>query len=247
MSGIRRDLRGKTALVTGAARRLGRHLALSLAEAGADVVVHHNEHGDEAEAVRDEIRALGREAWALRADFLEPGAAGRLADEVRQLTGGYQILVNNVGNYLVKGALETTVEQFRAILEANLLAPHELIRAFVAQLPEGEAGQILNVGYAGVEHIRPHPRATAYQISKTGLYILTKTFAEVLAPRGIRCNMISPGQLENSVDLPDDLGAAIPLGRAGRLADVEDALHYLLDFDGYVTGVNLDVAGGYRL
>ncbi len=247
MSGIRRDLQGKTALVTGAARRLGRHLALSLAASGANVVVHHNRHADEALDVVKEIQAMGRSAWALQADFLDEGAAEKLADQARKLSGGYQILVNNVGNYLVKSALETEAAEFREILEANLIAPQVLIRAFVAQLPEDQAGQILNVGYAGVEHIRPHPKATAYQISKTGLYILTKTYAEQLAPRGVRCNMISPGQLENSIDLPENLPAAIPLGRAGRLADIEDALHYLLDFDGYVTGINLDVAGGYRL
>ncbi len=246
MNGIRRDLSGKKALITGSARRLGRHLALSLAKAGCDIVVHHNQNGDDAESVVREIEAMGRKAWAIKADFFDPGAAEALGAEAIKLAGGLDILVNNVGNYLSKPVLDTTPSEWRNILEANVVAPQALIRTFVPQCPE-TGGHILNVGYAGVEVIRPHPEATAYQVSKTGLYIMTKTYAETLATRGIRVNMISPGHLDNSIDLPENIPAEIPLGRAGRLADIEDALHYLLDFDGYVTGINLDVAGGFRL
>ncbi len=246
MSGIRRDLLGKTALITGSAKRLGKHLALSLAQSGCDIVVHHNQNGDEAQSVVAKIESLGRKAWAIQADFLEEGGAEKLAKQAFQKAGPIDILVNNVGNYLRKPVLETTATEWRGILEANLIAPQVLIQAFVAQCPDS-GGQILSVGYAGLESIRPHQNATAYQVSKTGLFILTKTYAETLAPKGIRVNMISPGHLDNSVDLPENIPAEIPLGRAGRLSDIEDALHYLLDFDGYVTGVNLDIAGGYRL
>ena len=246
MSSFRRDLSGRIALVTGAARRLGRHLALSLGRAGADVVLHYNSRADEAEEVAETIRGEGRRVWTIAADFTRPTAAEELAAEALRVAGRLDILVNNVGNYVPRPLLETSAEEWRQVLETNLIAPHVLIRAFAAQ--EGlTAGQILNVGYAGLESIRPHPTATPYQVSKTGLFILTKTCAEILAPRNIRVNMISPGHLDNSIDLPDDVPAEIPLGRAGSLVDIEDALHYLLDFEGYVTGVNLDVAGGYRL
>ncbi|MFT7620429.1 MAG: 3-oxoacyl-[acyl-carrier protein] reductase [Planctomycetota bacterium] len=246
VSAMRRDLSNKTALITGSARRLGRHLALSLAEAGCDIVVHHHQHTEDAATLVQEIENLGRRAWSLKADFLEAGAVERLADEAIEQAGQLDILVNNVGNYLSKPVLETTPDEWRDILEANVIAPHALIRKFVAQCPD-TGGHILNIGYAGVENLRPHPTATAYQISKSGLLIMTKTYAETLAKDGIRVNMISPGHLDNSVDLPVNISAEIPIGRAGRLSDIEDALHYLLDFDGYVTGVNLDVAGGYRL
>ena len=247
MIGLRRELAGKTALITGAAHRLGRHLALSLGRAGADVVVHYQGNEEKACSVVAELENMGRKAWALQADFLKRGEAQRLADDALTLTGGYQILINNVGNYLVKDLLGTTAQEWRDLFETNLIAPQILIRSFVEQLPSDHTGHILNLGYAGVETIRPHLKATAYQASKTSLLVLTKSYAELLAGCGIRVNMISPGHLDNSIDLPENLAAEIPIGRAGRLADIEDALHYLLDFEGYVTGINLDVAGGYRL
>jgi 3-oxoacyl-[acyl-carrier protein] reductase len=106
-------------------------------------------------------------------------------------------------------------------------------------------GQIVNLGYAGVDALVGNPDAMAYQVSKSGLLVLTKSLAAALAPE-VRANMLSPGQLENSVDLPQDLEATLPAGRAGRLDEVADALLWLIAAD-YVTGVNIDVAGGYRL
>ncbi len=105
---------------------------------------------------------------------------------------------------------------------------------------------MINIGYAGVERLQANPAAAPYEISKVGLLILTRSLAAAYGPRGVRCNMISPGQLSNSVDLPDDLAAEIPLGRAGTLDDVAQAMEYLLGAD-YVTGTNINVAGGYRL
>jgi NAD(P)-dependent dehydrogenase (short-subunit alcohol dehydrogenase family) len=101
---------------------------------------------------------------------------------------------------------------------------------------------------AGLEGIRANRRGTDYYVSKTGLLVLTRALASGYASRKIRVNMVSPGQLENSIDLPapDKLGTIVPLGRAGTLDDISDAVEYLLDA-GYVTGANIDVAGGYRL
>ena len=239
-------LEGRVALVTGAARRLGRHLALCLAEDGADVVIHYHRHRDDAESLVERIAGLGRRAWCIESDFLVPEGAADLVRRVASLTSRLDLLVNNVGNYLVKPLDETTAADFRGVLEANLVAPQTLIRETLRLFP-AEGGSIVNLGYAGVESISPNLEAAAYQVSKTGLYVLTKSWARQLAPRGIRVNMISPGQLENSVDLPEDPEACIPLGRAGTVTDIADALRYLIRPDGYVTGVNIDVAGGYRL
>ena len=101
---------------------------------------------------------------------------------------------------------------------------------------------------AGLEGIRANRRGADYFVSKTGLLVLTRALASAYASQKIRVNMVSPGQLENSIDLPppDQIGRSVPLGRPGTLDDIAQAVHYLLDA-GYVTGVNLDVAGGYRL
>jgi NAD(P)-dependent dehydrogenase (short-subunit alcohol dehydrogenase family) len=113
-------------------------------------------------------------------------------------------------------------------------------------MPRG-AG-IVNIGYAGVESLTGTTHNTAYLISKTGLLILTKSLAQALGPRGIRANMVSPGILSNSVELPRKPADFIPLGVLGETADVADAVEYLLGPKArYITGVNLDVAGGYHL
>ena len=246
MSEVRRSLTGHRALVTGSSQRLGRHLALSLARAGSQVVVHYRYSRSEALTLVEEIQDLGSSAWAVHADLEVPGEAERLVESAASAAGALDILVNNVGNYTPGSLRDSTPDEWRSTLETNLIAPHALIRSFVEQCPSS-GGHVVNLGYAGVDVLRSNPQATAYQISKTGMLILTKSWAEVLGKRGIRVNMISPGHLDNSIDLPADLSSAIPLGRAGRAEDVEDALHWLLDFDGYVTGVNVDVAGGYRL
>ncbi|MEZ6195612.1 MAG: SDR family oxidoreductase [Planctomycetota bacterium] len=247
MSFGRPDLGGRTALVTGAARRLGRHLAEELAACGATVFVHFHRSESEAARVVDGIVRRGGRAYPVQADLLDPDAADGILRAVADATGRLDVLVNNVGNYPRGPVEESTPAEWRETLEANLIAPLALSQAALAHFPP-EGGQIVNIGYAGVDLLRPNPNATAYQVSKTGLLILTKSLAQRLGPRGVRVNMISPGQLENSVDLPaeDELAARIPLGRPGRLEDISRALLFLLQPDSYVTGVNLDVAGGYR-
>ena len=242
----RPDLSGAMGLVTGASRRLGRHLALELAAAGADVCVHYSRDAEGARETVAAIEALGRRAFLVAADFTDPAGIAALIEGYRAQASRLDVLVNNVGNYIVKPVEETSVDEWRSLLDANLVAPAGLINGLLDLFPEG-AGSIVNLGYAGVDLLASNPEATAYQASKAGLLILTKSLATRLAPRGLRVNMISPGQLENSVDLPEDIPAAIPLARAGTLDDIAHAMHYLVRPGSYVTGVNLDVAGGYRL
>ena len=110
------------------------------------------------------------------------------------------------------------------------------------------SGNIINIGMAGLEGARANVLGADYFVSKIGLLALTRSLAAAYAERNIRVNMVSPGQLDNSVDLPppDEIGRTVPLGRAGALDEVAQAVAYLLDAT-YVTGVNIDVAGGYRL
>jgi 3-oxoacyl-[acyl-carrier protein] reductase len=241
------DLAGQAALVTGAPRRTGRAIALALAQAGADVVVHYGRSHAQARAVVAEIEALGRHAWAISADLAAPDAAERLADAALAAAGRMDVLVHNVGNYPVGDALHLDTDGFRATLEANLVAAYALIRSLRAPLAAGR-GSVVCLGYAGVGHVVAHPRALAYQISKTGLLVLVKSLAQALGPEGIRVNMVSPGQIENSVDLPDALPEHVPLGRSVQEEEIAAAVLYLLSPAGAaVTGVNLEMAGGYRL
>lgn len=234
------------AVVTGGARRLGRHLCQMLATRGYDIVMFYRSSGEEARALVAEIAATGRRARAMAVDVGdEPRVAAAFA-ELAKDGGRVDLLLNNVGNYNPQDVTRLTPAVWDATLAANLSGAYYCCFHALELMPAG--GNIINIGMAGLEGIRANVRGADYYVSKTGLLSLTRSLAAGYARRGIRVNMVSPGQLDNSIDLPPpgEIGQTVPLGRAGELADVAQAIEYLLDA-GYVTGVNLDVAGGYRL
>jgi len=230
------------ALVTGGAKRLGRHLSLYLAARGYGVLVHYRRSAEAADEVVAEIVANGGAARAVSANLEDPDSIEALFDSIADREGSLSLLVNNVGNYDPKPLADVTPRQWNRLIGANLNGTWACCWHARKLM---KTGQIVTMGYAGVEALVANPEATPYQISKTGLLLLTKSMAADWAP-AIRANMISPGQLENSIDLPERVADAIPAGRAGALSDIAQALGFLLDAD-YVTGQNIDVAGGYRL
>ncbi len=201
------------------------------------------------EAARDleqQIAATGRRARAREVDV---GVASQVADaftEIARLEGRVDLLVNNVGNYNPQHITDLNPEVWDATLAANLSGAYYCCFHALPLMAAG--GNIINIGMAGLEGIRANVRGADYYVSKTGLLSLTRSLAVAYAERNIRVNMVSPGQLDNSIDLPppDEIGSSVPLGRAGELPEVAHAVEYLLDAK-YVTGVNIDVAGGYRL
>jgi len=234
------------AVVTGGARRLGRHLCTSLARRGYDVIVLYRDSSADARSLERTIQAAGGQVRSLAVDVgVEPSVADVFADVARR-EGRVDLLVNNVGNYNPQHVTELDPSVWDATIATNLSAAYYCCYHALKQMPPG--GNIINVGMAGLEGIRANVRGADYYVSKTGLLVLTRALAAAYAATNIRVNMVSPGQLENSVDLPgsDHIGQFVPLGRAGSLQDIAQAVDYLLDA-GYVTGVNIDVSGGYRL
>ena len=234
------------AVVTGGARRLGRHLCSTLAARGYDVVIIYRSSGEPARALVEQITAGGRRARARQVDVgVESQVAAAFAEIARE-EGRVDLLVNNVGNYNPQPITSLTPAVWDATLAANLSGAYYCCFHALPLMPA--EGNIINIGMAGLDGIRANVRGADYYVSKTGLLSLTRSLAAAHAVRGIRVNMVSPGQLENSVDLPppDEIAQTVPLGRAGELEDVAQAVEYLLDAR-YVTGVNIDVAGGYRL
>ncbi|HEX9592900.1 MAG TPA: SDR family NAD(P)-dependent oxidoreductase [bacterium] len=239
----------RVALVTGAARRLGAEIARHLGSSGYTTLVHYHTSGDAAQEVAATIRAAHGEAWTVAADVT---VAEQVAAMFRAIGGRYgrlDVLVNNVGTYHVQDVLEVVPDQWRYVVEGNLTATYLCCHFALPLLrAAGAGGRVVNLGYASCDRILARPRATAYQLAKTGVLIYSKSLARALAPEGITVNVISPGHLENSVDLPADIAVAVPAGRAGRAADILGALDYLLSpAAAYVTGQNLDVAGGFNL
>lgn len=236
----------RVAVVTGGARRLGRHLCAVLAARGYDIVILYRTSQAESTSLADEIGHAGGRARALAVDVAaEPQVSAVFAD-IAAHEGRVDLLVNNVGNYNPQHVTELTPAVWDATLAANLSGAYYCCFHALPLLQEG--GGIINIGMAGLDGIRANVRGADYYVSKTGLLSLTRTLAVAYAARKIRVNMVSPGQLENSIDLPapDRISEWVPLGRPGALGDISQAVEYLIDAS-YVTGANIDVAGGYRL
>ncbi len=234
------------AVVTGGARRLGRRLALRLASRGYDLVVLYRRSAEDAASLEEEVRGLGRSARSVQTDISREADVASAFEDIAETEGRVDLLINNVGNYNPQPVTELDPTVWDATLGANLSGAYYCCYHALPQMPDGAS--IVNIGMAGLEGIRANTRGADYFVSKTGLLVLTRALAKGYADRRIRVNMVSPGQLENSIDLPppDEIGQWVPLGRAGTLDEVADAVEYLLDAP-YVTGANIDIAGGYRL
>jgi pteridine reductase len=237
---------GRVALITGAGVRVGRAIALGLAEQGADIIVHYNASAAEAEDVAASIRSLGRRAVALPADLSDIEQVIALFPRATEALGTVDILVNSASIFQ-RGTLDsTTVEDWDRHLDINLRAPFFLSQAFRAQLPAGMRGHIVNI--ADWRAVRPGTQYVAYTLSKSALVTLTLSLALGLAP-DIQVNALAPGAI---LPPPEDdgyfqrLAERLPLRHTGKPQDVVDAVLYLLRSD-FVTGEVLYVTGGEHL
>ena len=238
--------RAGVAVVTGGARRLGRHLCLTLAERGFDIVILYRSSANQAASLEREIGQMGRNARSLAVDIAIEGRVEEVFGDIAATEGHIDLLINNVGNYNPQHVSKLEPAVWDATIAANLSGAYYCCYHALELMAGGSS--IINIGMAGLDGCRAAVHGTDYFVSKTGLLVLTRSLAAAYGDHGIRVNMVSPGQLDNSIDLPppNEIGEQVPLGRAGTLDDVAQAISYLLDAD-YVTGVNLDVAGGYRL
>src|SRR3954449_114113 len=220
-------LAGRTALVTGGSRGIGRAAALALAEAGADVAITYRERADAAEEVAAAIGALGRRALSLRAE-LGPGAeAIRVIAEVTAGLGPVDVLVNNAGVLEQKPFEEITEADLDRALAVNLKAVFLLSQAVIGPMRERGWGRIVNVASSGGQ--LGGPLAVHYSASKAGVIGLTRSLARVGAPH-VAVNCVSPGLIETEMTEPEIASPAgaeklrqIPLGRAGRPDEVAAA------------------------
>jgi len=240
------DLEGRTALVTGAARRTGRALAIALARAGAKVAVHCHQSRDDALAVVETIRDLGRESLLVEADLRDPRRVTQVFADAARTLGGLDILVNNVGTIVWKRLEEHTPEDWRDCLDGTLFVTLHASQAALPFMRARGFGRIVNILDADADDQDPVPYATAYKIGKRATWMLTKTMARTEAPHGITVNAVSPGTLEDSPHKPP-IGR-MPSGRYGRYADVEAAVLFLAsEAAGHVSGSQIKVSGAYLI
>jgi NAD(P)-dependent dehydrogenase (short-subunit alcohol dehydrogenase family) len=235
------------ALVSGAARRLGAHLARALAARGYGVFIHYRSSRAEALAVLESIRreAEDRALGVLQADIADSTEVAQMFSSLREMAGRLDLLINNVGQYERRSILEVTPEAWKEIIDVNLNGTFSMCHHALPLL-KATRGHIINLGDAGLEHQLGDPDVTAYRVSKHGIRVLTRSLALALGPSGVRVNMVSPAHLANSVWQPEGIAKVTPLGRLGAPLDVARACEFLIDSP-FVTGVDIDVAGGYRL
>lgn len=241
-------LAGRWALVTGAARRVGRAIALELAAHGAHVVVHYHTSAAAAAATVADLEHLGVRAMALAADLTDSRAVLALATEAETRTGGIAVLINSASNYLRTPFDSITETAWDASLDVNLKAPFLLAwRLGLAMRARGE-GAIVNIAdWAGE---RPYREYLPYCVSKAGLVALTRGLARELAP-SVRVNAVAPGP----VLLPDDftpaqaeaVRRATPLGRLGSPEAVARCVRFLVEEADFTTGALVHVDGGRAL
>jgi 3-oxoacyl-[acyl-carrier protein] reductase len=245
------SLHGRTALVTGAGRGIGRAIALALAEQGARVGIHYNRSEAGAREVAAAVRERGGEAGLFRADLADPEQVRGLFAEFEARFGTPDILVNNAAIFTRTPALQLSVEEWRRVVDVNLSAVLWCCQAAARlMLARPEGGVIVNLASGGGLHPRPgYDLSAAYAASKAGVIMLTRRLALEWAPR-IRVNAVAPGIIDSRprpmrAEVRDEFSRLIPLGRVGTPEEVAAVVVFLASDEArYITGQTIVVDGG---
>jgi 3-oxoacyl-[acyl-carrier protein] reductase len=235
----------RIALVTGASRGIGRAIALRLAEDVSGVAVHYFSRRDEAQELAAAIRDKGKLAAVFRADLTKKAQAAGLVKKVEERFARVDILVNNIGPFLVKPWDQLEVADWERVLRGNLLGAYFCMKAALPGMRKRNWGRIINIGYSRAEQIGSFPTIAPYAVAKTGLLTLTRTAAVAEVGNGITANMVSPGLIR---------GGALPSmknvqeSQLGKPEDVAEAVAYCAsDAAAAMTGAHLIVSGTWKM
>ena len=233
------------ALVTGAARRVGRAIVVELARAGFDIAVHYCRSEAEAREVSGLVRGLGRRATLVRGDLAASTTPARLVEETLAALGGLTVLVNNASVFVATELDAWTAEAWAGVFQVNAIAPALLSQAAAPHLRASRRGRIVNLTDILAE--RPARRLDAYCASKAALASITRSLARELAP-DITVNAVAPGIAvfpdAYSAEQRDQLTRRVPLGRAGTPEQIAEAVRFLVTTADYMTGQTITVDGG---
>lgn len=232
-------------LITGASRGLGAFLAREFSRDGYAVGLHHRRGRNQARRLAQTIRREGGVAETFAADLADPAQVENLFREVRRKFGRLDVLINNAGTYRPVPLLRTRARDWREGLDSTATATFLTIRSALPLFPKA-GGRILNLGDSACEKLSARKMAPGYHVGKVGVLLLTRSFAAQLIRRRITVNTVSPGYLENSIDLPPS--RQLPSNRPVRFSEVASAIRYLLSPEAdQVTGSNLVISGGWNL
>ena len=239
------NLSGKTVLITGSGIRLGRVMALAIAHAGGNVVLHYNRSHQPAEQLQVDIQDLGREAYLVQTDLADPKSTAQLISKVSKLTDLFA-LVNSAAIFQPLELATTSLEDWEQHFRVNLTAPFLLSQSFASLIGKVQQARIVNI--LDWRALRPGSDHFPYTISKAALVALTRSLAVALAPN-ITVNGLAFGAILPPSDgaATDRILADVPAGRWADLDEVGDALLFLLDGPTYITGEVLHLDGGRHL
>ena len=245
-------LEGKTCLVTGGSRGIGKAIALKLAELGADVAITYARSADAANEVKAEIEGMGRNAKAIQADAVDFSQAETVINELVSDWGKIDVLVNNAGITKDNLILRMAEDQWDDVITTNLKSIFNYSKVAARPMMKNRGGSIINI--SSVVGLTGNSGQSNYAASKAGIIGFTKSYAKELASRNIRANVVAPGYI--TTDMTGSLGdkvlegikAVTPLGRAGSPDEIADAVAFLAsDMSSYITGETLRVDGGMAM
>ena len=244
---LSKSLEGKTAIVTGASRGIGKAIAISLAKEGAEVIINYSSSIENANKVITEIKSFGGRAYPLQADISNENSVNELIKTVLEKNGQIDVLVNNAGITKDGLLMRMKTNDWQNVIDLNLSGVFYCIRAVSRQMLKQKQGRIINI--TSVVGIMGNAGQANYSAAKAGVIGLTQSAAKEFASRGITVNAVAPGFI--TTDMTKDLNseailAAIPLGRFGTSEDVAGAVRYLASDPSaaYITGQTLQVDGG---
>lgn len=238
------ELKGKTALVTGGAKRIGRQIALALAERGINVVVHFNRSDSEARGLAGELHQKGVNAWTIQADFRRPDEYRALIEQARQIAGTLDVLVNNASIFPAETIADLNWSSLSANMEVNAWVPFLLIRSFAQQIGRGKIINLHDSRLKGYDWTH-----TGYILSKHVLAAMTRMMALEFAP-DITVNAVAPGLIlpppNKDESYLEAMVRTVPLQRHGDPRDIAEAVAFLIQSD-FITGNVIYVDGGRHL
>ncbi len=249
-------LEGKTALITGASRNIGREVALTFAREGADLVLNTRSSQEELELVAAQCRELGVNTHTVLGDVSDPERVSQMVQEGIDALGKIDVLVNNVAIRPHRPVLEVTNEEWHHVFATNLDSAFYLIKAVLPGMIERKSGSIIALG--GQAAITGRPETATVTAAKSGLLGLIRAVAAEMAPHNVRANMVNPGSTDTQRLNPEwypefqavERGSgehvqSIPMGRQGTVQDIANAcLFYASDESAYITGDRMNVVGG---
>jgi 3-oxoacyl-[acyl-carrier protein] reductase len=246
------SLRQRVALVTGGTRGIGKGIAIGLAREGARLAIAYRTDKAGAQNALRQLQMAGAECFAVESDVTDPAKVAFLVDTILERCGRLDILVNNVGDFRWRTLAESTVEEWKEILDSNLMSVFHTSRAVLPAMRRQRWGRIINLGAVGAERAFGQGKISAYAAAKAGVVALSRSLAVEEAKNGITVNVVNPSNIdEKELTLGEARrirDARFPIGRPPTAEDVAAAVLFFASEEAdYVTGQVLNVSGGWML